>query len=574
MISPGDRLDGKYRVVCRLGGGGFGEVFLAEDEKIPDRYVAIKVLKESPDSDQSDLLHEMQTLAKFHHSGVVAFYHHFRNESGLHLVMEYCRGGCLFDGLKQAGRFPEEQVFTWGRQLCETLAFVHDKGIVHHDIKPQNILFAADDTIKLGDFGIANTNAGTRIYLAPEVWLGEAKTRLDPRIDVYALGLTLLELLVGDNPFVGVEPDVALMMRVAHDFIPEHLPRWVQEVLLKATHPKSEMRFQTAADFAEAIRGKHVAYVFDRKRIEADALAEKAANALTRRKWKKADELCRFALDECPDCVSALTTAGRCQLLLHRIDRAKGYFTRALAVSRRSHVQKELGWIALEEGRLPAAISLLTDHLQRNALDYEAYNLLLKCFYLTDCYEACEDLTRTLMESNAPNECFTANRILSRLLADEFDPELLEAPLAARCEFVKYNVEVAMKDKLASWNNMKALKSKLLFEEFSFGLNRGKQHNEVSIYRPDGSREDRKHRIVTIGSSPSNDIRLEDKSVSRRHCVIVNLPDDVWLYDLGSTVGTVVDGERVTPRVHLDGVHEIDIGRVGIKVASRSDKLL
>ncbi len=77
-----------------------------------------------------------------------------------------------------------------------------------------------------------------------------------------------------------------------------------------------------------------------------------------------------------------------------------------------------------------------------------------------------------------------------------------------------------------------------------------------------------------IGFQKSNNIVLGDKSVSRRHCAIVNFPDDVWLYDLGSTVGTTIDGQRLIGRVHLDGVHEVTVGRASIRIASSSDKLL
>src|SRR5689334_17946262 len=105
MISNGDRLDDKYVVKRRLGGGGFGEVFLAHDE-IPNRQVAIKVLS-AQDGDQSNLVHEMQALARFNHPHVVAFYGHFRDESRLYLVMEFCPGGSLQDRLRPAGSFPE-----------------------------------------------------------------------------------------------------------------------------------------------------------------------------------------------------------------------------------------------------------------------------------------------------------------------------------------------------------------------------------------------------------------------------------------------------------------------------------
>ena len=85
--------------------------------------------------------------------------------------------------------------------------------------------------------------------------------------------------------------------------------------------------------------------------------------------------------------IAALLANGHCELALRRIDEASRYFARAVAVSPRTPVQKELGWIALEQGRLPIAISFLTDHLRRNASDYEAYNLLLRCFYLSDRFE-------------------------------------------------------------------------------------------------------------------------------------------------------------------------------------------
>lgn len=71
-----------------------------------------------------------------------------------------------------------------------------------------------------------------------------------------------------------------------------------------------------------------------------------------------------------------------------------------------------------------------------------------------------------------------------------------------------------------------------------------------------------------------NDVVLSDKSVSRRHCAIVNFPNDVWLYDLGSTVGTKIDGQKLVDRAHLDGVHEVTVGRANIRIASSSDKLL
>jgi pSer/pThr/pTyr-binding forkhead associated (FHA) protein len=80
--------------------------------------------------------------------------------------------------------------------------------------------------------------------------------------------------------------------------------------------------------------------------------------------------------------------------------------------------------------------------------------------------------------------------------------------------------------------------------------------------------------IVTLGSQLANDISIKDDSVSRRHCLIVNYADDVWLYDLGSTLGTVIDGQRVEGRIYLRGRHEVTIGKVLLRIASNSDLLL
>lgn len=576
MITIGETLDGKYLVTRRLGGGGFGEVYLADDKAIPGRQVAIKVLSNPQNSDHSNLLREMQTLARFNHPHIVAFHHHFTDADRLHLVMEFCPGGSLHDLLTNAGR-PETLVFAWGCDLCDTLAFVHEKGIVHHDIKPMNILFGGDGTIKLGDFGIANSLAGTRLYMPPEMLLGERVSRTDPRVDVYALGLTLLELLVGSHPFKALELGASIQRRIAHDFVPANLSRWVQEVLLRATHPTPELRFQTASDFGDAIRGRHVPYVFDGDRIKADALAKKAASAVSRRKWKTAERHATYALDLSPESVAALLAAGRCQLMIRRLDRAMEYFSRAVQISPRTPVQRELGWIALEQGRLPAAISLLTDHLQRNASDYEVYNLLAKCFYLTDRYEAAEALADTLIKEKAPNNCFSNNRMLCRLLSGSYAiGELEEDARRQRGNpFIDYNLLVAT-EQPRSWDDARRpLKSKLLFEEYRFGTAcRTGKKNTLALDMPDGTRIEPTIPIVTIGSFESNHIVLKRRTISRRHCVIVNFPDDVWLYDLGTTIGTWVGGERLTGRVFLDGVHDVAIGDVRIRVGASSDLLI
>ncbi len=578
MISVGNLLDEKYRVVGRLGSGGFGEVFLADDEAIPGRQVALKVLTGGPPGEHGALVHEMRSLAQFNHPGVVAFHHHFMNQGQLVLAMEYCPGGSLDDRLVGGGALALDEVFRWGVVLCDTLAFVHGKGIVHHDIKPANILFAQDGSLKVGDFGVANLNAGTRLYLPPEMQLGEPVSRTDARVDVYALGITLVEAAAGENPFELLKPEEALRARVAHQTVPASFPRWAQEVLLRATHPTPELRFQNMAEFAQAIRSRHVPYVLDGQRIKAHGLAERAEQKLAKRQWKQAQQLADQALHLSPGCTAALLAAGRCNLMIRRTAQAQQFFSRALDVSPRLHVQKELGWLHLEDGNFPMAISLLCDHLDRNAADFEAYNLLLKCFYLTGRLEAGEDLARQMMEQKAPSDCFRNNRFICRLLNDGCTDATLNKVADSEIvnPFVAYNLAVA-REKPASWSadGQPALRDKLLFQDYRAGLLKelGKE-NTISVRLPNGHVHETAAPVVTLGTLEANDLMLDDSSISRRHAVMTNRPSEVWLHDLGSTVGTQMDGERVEGRVFLDGVHKVNLGRFTIEVSSRADLLV
>lgn len=394
---PVQLLDNKYRVISQLGEGGFGRVVLAQDMLLDQRWVAIKTLHDQDEAHQTGFVREMKVLAHLNHPNIVTFHQHFKDNNGdLCLVMEYCPGGNLRNKLKS--KHPLNQIVNWLKQLTSVLHFVHQHGIVHHDIKPENILFDSDNTIKLGDFGVYNTNSGTWPYMPPE--LMDTK---DARVDVYALGITLLEMCAGKNPFFGLDYRDSLQAKIRHDFIPKNLPNWQQEVLLKATHPKPELSFQTMSEFQEAVEARHVPFIFDKRRIQANVLAEKSENMLKRKKWIPALRLAEKALIIQSKCIAALVAAGRCELILKRIDQASQHFHEALRLNPRADIQKELGCINLELGNYPRAISMLCDHLQRNATDYEAFNLLLQCYYLTDRYEAGREIADLILGEKVSN---------------------------------------------------------------------------------------------------------------------------------------------------------------------------
>ena len=557
-IRIGDLLDSKYRVLRPLGRGGFGEVYLAEDELV-GRQVAIKLLRDHDPDRQAGLVEEMRSLDQLHHPAVVTFYHHFVNEQLLFLVMEYCAGGSLRSRM-QLGAAPLQTSMQWGKELAETLDFVHRQGIVHHDIKPDNILFTSEAVLKIGDFGVANSNAGTVRYLAPEMLLGEVDTA-DVRVDVYALGITLLELLRNRNPFEGMSPNETQRAKMRHEFIPAELDRWVQDLISKATHPTPELRFQSMQEFREAIDSKHVSYVFDRNRVKAHALAAKAETLLARKHATAASKCINQALYVCPDCGSAAIAAGRYYLFINRIPEAKRYFDQALSLNPRANIQKKLGWLNLEACNYSQAISLLTDHLQRNAADYEGFNLLLECFYRTERYEVGMQIAKLMVDEKAPSDCFENNGFLCGLLLNSTDEELANRAITKlNNPFISYNVDMLMQAP-------EQLKSLGLFENYRFGLSSRKQ-NTLTIERQ-GKVQELKDSVITIGRLDGNRICLTDTNVSRRHCAIVSCLDDVWIYDLDSTYGVFVDGKRIDRKAYLEGIHVLKLGQTELTLCSK-----
>jgi tetratricopeptide (TPR) repeat protein len=382
-------------------------------------------------------------------------------------------------------------------------------------------------------------------------------------------------MLTGVHPFEHMSHQEALAAKMSHQTLASGLPKWLQEVMLRATHPTPELRFQRMAEFGEAIASKRVPFVLNGNHIKAHALAEKAEHHLARKKWKQAEKLANQALLLSPDCTAALLAAGRCQLLIRRTQSARQFFSRALEVNPRIHVQKELGWLQMEEGQLPMAISLLSDHLDCQGADFEACNLLMKCLYLCARYEVAEDLARQVQAHRPTNPCFENNRFICRLLMGEYSAADLKLAAAGAVvnPFLAYNHAV-VSESPRSWSQAgrPTLRDKLVFQEFRFDL-AGKA-NPMSIRVPGAAEVQTTAKLVSIGSWSKNQIALDDTTVSRRHALIANFVDDVWLYDLGSSRGTQVDGNAVAGRAFLDGVHRVRLARLEIEVGAHASLLV
>lgn len=225
----GASLRDRYNLIRVLGKGGFGIVYLAHD-RILDQDVAIKVMKlaNASRADRQRFIFEARTGAKLRHHAIVNVFDIIQTEEGLQLVMEYYPGGTISQLVKKKGPLSPKKAFNYIREVATGLAYAHSKGIIHRDIKPANMFLAAGGRLKLGDFGIAaqyetheNTMTGdvmgTPMYMAPE------QTRdskdVDPRSDLYALGMTLYHMLTGRPPRVveldQFDPEIRRFLRKA-----------------------------------------------------------------------------------------------------------------------------------------------------------------------------------------------------------------------------------------------------------------------------------------------------------------------------------------------------------------------
>lgn len=202
-----------FELIEKIGEGGMGEVYRARFVK-DDRIVAVKILP--PDVDDPGILarfeRETEVLRKLRHPNIVhSFGGACKNESRFY-AMELIEGGTLEDLLKQRGAFPWELAVEYALQMAEALAYAHERGVFHRDVKPGNFLIGPKGALKLSDFGLATMAAARRItaagktmgtirYMAPEQISGK---EIGPHTDLYALGCVLFQMLTGRTPFDGV----------------------------------------------------------------------------------------------------------------------------------------------------------------------------------------------------------------------------------------------------------------------------------------------------------------------------------------------------------------------------------
>ena len=223
----GKRLDGRYEVQEIIGVGGMSVVYKAYDN-VDDRIVAVKILKDEflqNDDFVRRFKNESKAIAVMSHPNIVKVYDVSFGEKLQYIVMEYVDGITLKEYIQKQGAITWNDALYFTTQILRALQHAHDKGIVHRDIKPQNIMLLADGHIKVTDFGIARfsrsetktltENAiGSVHYISPEQAKGEFT---DERADIYSLGVVLYEMLAGRVPFDADSAVSVALMQVQAD---------------------------------------------------------------------------------------------------------------------------------------------------------------------------------------------------------------------------------------------------------------------------------------------------------------------------------------------------------------------
>jgi hypothetical protein len=260
--APSPKIPG-FTILSRAGAGGVGTVYIAE-QQAPRRKVALKVLAAAPDPKTLEAFRrEAAAIARMEHPRIVPLYSYGEHAGLPYLVMRYLGGGTVADRIR-VGAVDVRSAERWLQAIAEALDFAHQRGVIHRDVKPSNILLDEQGNAYLSDFGIAGTLAdartgmptGSAAYMSPEQGRGEA---VDRRADVYALAVTLFECLTGKKPYTA-ETALGVIVRHMHDPIPSAhdlspaVPPAVAEALRRGMAKRPADRPRTTGDFARLVR--------------------------------------------------------------------------------------------------------------------------------------------------------------------------------------------------------------------------------------------------------------------------------------------------------------------------------
>jgi eukaryotic-like serine/threonine-protein kinase len=263
-LRPGDLLD-HYRIENLVARSGMASIFRATDT-LNNRTVAIKIPHPEMEADPNlfeRFQREREIGEKLDHPGVMKVFHDDKR-SRVYMVMEWVEGELLRKLMSAAGKFPPERAARITARICEALDYIHSHGVVHRDMKPENIMVDSEDRIKLIDFGIAGNEGSRRLtfanlssvmgtpdYISPEQVKGK---RGDGRSDIYAMGIMLYEMLTGKVPFTGNNAFLIMNDRLLNSPPPPrevnpNISPALQEIIYRAMERDPKNRYATAREF-------------------------------------------------------------------------------------------------------------------------------------------------------------------------------------------------------------------------------------------------------------------------------------------------------------------------------------
>ena len=260
-------IDGRYRVLNRLGSGGMADVYCAEDEQL-GRKVAVKLLyRRFAEDDEfvERFRREASSAAGLQHPNIVGVFDRGEWDGTYYIAMEYLKGHTLKQLVREHGAMPPDLAVDITIQVLRAAKFAHKRGVVHRDIKPHNVILDEEGRAKVTDFGIARAGAsdmtetgsimGTAQYLSPEQAQGQP---VSPRSDLYSIGVMLYELLTGQVPFDAESPVTIALKHVSEPPVPPAqlnpaIPPALEAVVLRALEKDPAMRYADADEFAAAL---------------------------------------------------------------------------------------------------------------------------------------------------------------------------------------------------------------------------------------------------------------------------------------------------------------------------------
>ena len=268
-LKIGSLVDNRYRVTARIGHGGMAEVYEGHDI-MRKRTVAIKLIREDVMNNPVNLIrftNEATIAASLNHPNIVKVYNHGTIDGVPYIANEYIKGQNLKEVLDFRSSLPLNEAIDYMIQLADALSYAHQHGIVHRDIKPDNLYAMGDGTIKLGDFGIAQTDATAKLtskdteivgsvhYLAPEITSGKPATT---QSDIYSVGVTFFELITGHVPYI---KNSAVDIAVAHvkekfpspkKYLP-NCPKEVERIIFKCVKKNPKERYASAEELRDEL---------------------------------------------------------------------------------------------------------------------------------------------------------------------------------------------------------------------------------------------------------------------------------------------------------------------------------